>query len=254
MNAECGNNINRIFAGERNQVKYNAIFLKKIKVVTLGILILSMFCAIISTSGLAGRVNNSNKITAEQFADKIIRLHVIANSNSPEDQQLKLKVRDAIVSEFNSKFQHIDDITLSRKLIQENLTYIETLAKDVIEKSGQNYEVKAVFGKFPFPTKTYGYVTLPAGEYEALRVIIGSGKGANWWCVLFPPLCFVDITQGESKDKTTFAKSPAETQQELKVIEAYKSANDQIEIRFKLQELWQETKGKLNRAVRLALK
>ena len=237
-------------------MKYNVKLLKKIFTATLGILILSMLCAMISTSGLAGGSNQDlNKVTANQLSNKLIRLHVIANSNSPEDQELKLKVRDAINSALSSKFQNIDDITESRRFIKENLAQIEEIAREEIRKNGKEYDVKASFGKYLFPAKTYGYLTLPAGEYEALRVIIGSGKGANWWCVLFPPLCFVDITQGECEDEVTLAMSRVFTEQEIEAIKTYKSNNDMpIEIRFKVQELWQEAKGKLDRAINLAFK
>lgn len=236
-------------------MKYRAI-LKKIFAVTLGILTLSMLCAIISTSGLAGGSNQDlNKVTANQLSNKLIRLHVIANSDSPEDQQLKLQVRDAIISALNNEFEHIDDINVSRKFIKNNLEYIEELAKQEIKKNGKNYSVNAMFGKFPFPVKTYGYVTLPAGEYEALRVIIGSGKGANWWCVLFPPLCFVEGTHGTTKDEARIAMSKVLTKQELAAIETYKSPDDMpVEIRFKVVELWQEARGKINRAIKLAFK
>lgn len=213
-----------------------------------------MLCAMVSTSSLAG-CSKDYKVTANQLADKLIRLHVIANSDSPEDQQLKLKVRDVIISALNEEFEHIDDINVSRKFIKNNLGYIEELAKLEIKKNGKNYSVNAMFGKFPFPVKTYGYVTLPAGEYEALRVIIGSGKGANWWCVLFPPLCFVDGTHETTKDEARIAMSKVLTKQELAAIETYKSPDDMpVEIRFKVVELWQEARGKINRAIKLAFK
>ena len=236
-------------------MKHKSKLLKKTFTVTLGILVLSMLCAIVSSSGLAGGIDGSTGVTANQLADKLIRLHVIANSNSPEDQELKLKVRDAINSALSSKFQNIDDITESRRFIKETLAQIEEIAREEIRKNGKEYDVKASFGKYLFPAKTYGYLTLPAGEYEALRVIIGSGKGANWWCVLFPPLCFVDITQGECEDEVTLAMSRVFTEQEIEAIKTYKSNNDMpIEIRFKVQELWQEAKGKLDRAINLAFK
>ena len=230
-------------------MKYKAKFLKKTFTVTVGILVLSLLCAVIGTSGLAGNMEKSTEVTADQLANKLIRLHVVANSNLPEDQELKLKVRDAILSDLSSKFQDLDDIALSRKFIQENLGHIEAIAREEILKNGKNYDVKAMFGKFPCPAKTYGYVTLPAGEYEALRIIIGSGKGANWWCVLFPPLCFVDITQGVSEDELAVAIGHALTQEEESIKD-----NLHVEIRFKVQELWQETKDRLNQAIRLALK
>jgi len=234
-------------------VKYNVKLLKKIFTATLGILILSMLCAIVGTSGLAGGIDKNSKVN--QLADKLIRLHVIANSDSPEDQQLKLKVRDVIISALNEEFKDIDDINISRKFIKNNLKYIEEIAKQEVEKNGKNFSVKAVFGKFPFPVKTYGYITLPAGEYEALRIIIGSGKGANWWCVLFPPLCFVEGTHGKPKDEAKITLSKVLTKQELAAIETYKSPDEMpVEIRFKVVELWNKAKGKINRAVKLAYK
>ena len=234
---------------------YKVKLLKKIFTVTLGILILSMLCAIVGASGLAGGIDKNSKVTANQLSNKLIRLHVIANSDSPEDQQIKLKVRDVIISALNEEFKDIDDINISRKFIKNNLKYIEKIAKQEIEKNGKNYSVKAVIGIFPFPVKNYGYVTLPAGQYEALRIIIGSGKGENWWCVLFPPLCFVDITRGISEDEAKVALSKAFTKQELEAIKTYKSPGEiPIEIRFKVQELWEETKGKIDRAVKLAFK
>ena len=177
--------------------------LKKTAVVTVGILILPLLAALAGSSGLAGGTdNNVGEITARELSSKLIRLHVIANSDSPEDQDLKLQVRDTIIGTLDREFEGVDDINISREFIKNNLKYIEEIARREIQKSGKNYSVTAMFDKFPFPVKTYGYVTLPAGEYEALRIIIGSGKGANWWCVLFPPLCFVDITHGITKDET----------------------------------------------------
>ena len=110
-------------------MKYKGKFLKKIFTATVGILILSTLCAIVSTSGLAGGIDRDSEITAEQLSNKVIRLHVIANSDSPEDQQLKLKVRDAILSALSREFEHIDDISISRRFIKDNLKYIEDIAK-----------------------------------------------------------------------------------------------------------------------------
>lgn len=235
-------------------MKNKATLFKKIFIITLGILILSMLCAMVSTSSLAG-CSKDYKVTANQLADKLIRLHVIANSDSPEDQQLKLKVRDVIISALNEEFKDIDDINISRKFIKNNLKYIEKIAKQEVVKNGKNYSVKAMFGKFPFPVKTYGYVTLPAGQYEALRIIIGSGNGANWWCVLFPPLCFVEGTHGKPKDEAKIAMSKVLTKQELAAIQTYKSPDEMpVEIRFKVVELWDKAKGKINRAIKLAYK
>ncbi|BCV20897.1 stage II sporulation protein R [Moorella sp. Hama-1] len=123
----------------------------------------------------------------------LIRLHVIANSDTPGDQELKRHVRDAVLARVGENLARAGDITAARQLVSLNLAAITAAAEDQIQREGQSYPVRAEFGDFDFPTRAYGNVTLPAGKYEAVRLVIGSGKGQNWWCVLFPPLCLVDI-------------------------------------------------------------
>lgn len=135
---------------------------------------------------------------AFQGNDNIIRFHVIANSDSKPDQELKLEVRDRILEEVGEEFDSSKNIDESRKIIEKNLNKIKNIAEDQIKKEGKDYKVEVSLGNDNFPTKTYGDLTLPAGEYEALKVVIGEGKGKNWWCVMFPPLCFVDITHSVS--------------------------------------------------------
>lgn len=136
--------------------------------------------------------------------DDFIRLHVIANSDTDADQQLKLKVRDGVIKvvnkdlareamashDGNSEIAQLD-IQQSREYIKENLKDFEKVAKQIIQDNGYDYSVKAVLGVRWIPEKTYGNVTFPAGNYEALNIIIGEGKGQNWWCVLYPPLCLI---------------------------------------------------------------
>lgn len=128
----------------------------------------------------------------------LIRFHVIANSDTPRDQALKRRVRDMIVKEMSPSFSKAKNIEEARKIARNHLAAIEEIARREVRVWGEDYEVKAVQGQFSFPTKTYGKLTLPAGKYEAVRVIIGKGAGANWWCVLFPPMCFVDVSKGLS--------------------------------------------------------
>ena len=139
--------------------------------------------------------------------DDLIRLHVIANSDSPEDQALKLHVRDRLLLSFGETFEDTRTMNQARVLIRENLDEMEAMARTEIRRLGYDYPVKAQLGIFPFPTKAYGDVVYPAGSYEALRVVIGEGTGANWWCVMFPPLCFVDVSGG-------VARRPAEEKTE----------------------------------------
>lgn len=127
--------------------------------------------------------------------DSLIRLHVVSNSDSSEDQELKRKVRDEIVTAVGPAFTEAEDVDSARAIAEANLDNIRQIATHKIRSEGKDYPVKVELNSFSFPTKHYGPFILPAGDYEAVRVTIGTGSGANWWCVLFPPLCFVDMTR-----------------------------------------------------------
>lgn len=121
----------------------------------------------------------------------IIRLHVIANSDSREDQELKLKVRDEIIKE-TERLKESQNIGQSREYLKTHLKDMEETANRVIEENGQHYTAQADLGVRWIPEKTYGDMYFPAGNYEALNLTLGEGEGQNWWCVLFPPLCLIE--------------------------------------------------------------
>jgi len=125
----------------------------------------------------------------------LIRFHVIANSDSERDQELKRKVRDLIVKEMTPEFSKAKNLDEAREIAEGHLEKISSIAAEEVQAWGEDYPVSVQLGTFGFPVKTYGDLTLPAGNYEAVRVVIGHGQGANWWCVLFPPLCFVDVSR-----------------------------------------------------------
>ena len=127
---------------------------------------------------------------AETLSEKIIRFHVRANSDMPKDQELKLQVRDAIGAYMQQELDGVSDITESRRILLADLEQIEARAKEVIQKQGYAYDVTATLTRVEFPDKVYGDYAFPAGEYEALQVIIGAGQGQNWWCVMYPNMCF----------------------------------------------------------------
>lgn len=131
--------------------------------------------------------------SAVKSPEELIRFHVVANSDSEEDQELKRAVRDAILKEVAPQLAASHSLEESREILTGLQSEMEGISRAVIESWGKNLAVKTDYGNFIFPTKSYGSIILPAGEYEAVRVVIGEGKGSNWWCVLFPPLCFVDI-------------------------------------------------------------
>ncbi|MGI6751846.1 MAG: stage II sporulation protein R [Anaerovoracaceae bacterium] len=139
-------------------------------------------------------------LTNEDF----LRFHVVANSDSKEDQELKEKVRDGLLERINdglaleamSGVKGDDsyvtlDMEKSKEYITENLTELEGVARDIIRDAGFDYDAKAFLGVKWIPRKTYGNITFPAGNYQALNITIGKGAGKNWWCVLFPPLCLI---------------------------------------------------------------
>lgn len=135
-----------------------------------------------------------------------IRLRILANSDRVSDQSVKRRVRDAVVEQMNSWVAQLDNpqsMDQARDVIQNNLASIEKIVEQTLRSSGKDYEYKVELGVVPFPTKLYGGKVYPAGDYEALRISLGEGKGKNWWCVLFPPLCFVDAGSGDAlaKDK-----------------------------------------------------
>ncbi|WML36576.1 stage II sporulation protein R [Clostridium sp. OS1-26] len=195
---------------------------------------------------------NSNKIQVksepvqQDIASKIIRFHVIANSDSKSDQALKLKVRDKVLEYIQPKLKKSKSIEESRKIIRENDKQIIAIANKTIKDNGYSYSVITTLSNENFPIKTYGNITLPQGKYEAYRIIIGEGKGQNWWCVMFPPLCFVDITKGEVSYKETEAEMKMVlTPEEYEVVnnKTDKTKENGIKIKFKILELLKDKKN-----------
>lgn len=170
--------------------------------------------------------------------DKIIRLHVVANSDSPEDQQLKLQVRDKVINRMSGRFEGLKDIAEVKNIIEGSLGEIETIAREAIEENGKLYNVNAVFARTDFPTKVYGNLTLPAGTYQALNIVIGEGKGKNWWCVMFPPLCFIDVAHGVVPEKTMKELKESLTDNEYRLLLSSKTEEEiPVKLKFKILEL-----------------
>lgn len=141
-----------------------------------------------------------NETTAAQetviIPDEAIRLRILANSDSDKDQEIKQQVRDAVNEEITEWVEDLTSLEEARTLIQSRLPEIQRLAEAVLQEKNVKDHVRVDFGMVDFPTKLYGEYLYPAGEYEAILITIGEGKGANWWCVLFPPLCFLDFSNG----------------------------------------------------------
>ena len=166
---------------------------------------------------------------SEDISNSVFRLHVIANSDSEDDQSLKYKVRDKVIEYMN---EIAKDCTSKAEVI--NLAYkyqdkFKQIAENVIRQNGYDYDVNIKIGNFEFPTKYYGDISLPAGYYDALRIEIGEAKGQNWWCVMFPPLCFVDVTSGIVHEKNKKIMQDNLGDEEYRLI----SDNESTDIKFK---------------------
>ena len=123
----------------------------------------------------------------------LIRLHIMANSDSLDDQTLKMMIRNAVIKETGSLLAGADTKREVWQILSDSLERIRDIAADQVRDAGKSYDVIVELGTFSFPSCNYGSLHVPAGDYDAIRVVLGQGTGKNWWCVLFPPLCFIDI-------------------------------------------------------------
>jgi len=174
---------------------------------------------------------------SENIADSVFRLHVIANSDSVEDQNLKIKVRDELISYMNVLSKDATSKEEVMQIAKTNKKKFEKIAKEVIYENGFNYTINSTVGKAEFPTKNYGDISLPAGNYDALKIEIGEAKGQNWWCVMFPPLCFVDVSSGIVPDTSKQEMKENLNDEEYDLIS--KTDNSEISFKFKLIEFFQ---------------
>ena len=167
-----------------------------------------------------------------QLETKIIRLHIIANSDTLQDQELKLKVRNNILNNFNKRFSNITSKKDSEALILRNLNEIREIAQRTVYEEGYFYNVEVYYGNYKFPIREYYNFTLPSGDYDAVRVEIGEAKGQNWWCVMFPPLCFTDFGKKLDEGFENIEEKLKEvlTEQEIQLI---KTNRGYSQIKFK---------------------
>ena len=167
------------------------------------------------------------------IAEEIIRFHVIANSDSKEDQNLKILVKDSLVMELSPYLKEVNSIDRARQILSEKLPDIQESAQAIIRDNGYDYPVRVSLEPCYFPLKVYGDYTFPPGTYEALRVKIGEAKGQNWWCVMFPPLCFVDETYSIVNKESEKQLKVLLTEEEFETLKLQKAP---VKIKFKLWE------------------
>ena len=169
--------------------------------------------------------------TSDEICSDVLRLHVIANSDSSVDQNLKLRLRDHILQEGKDIFDGSVNVENAVQKIEPRIGELEKSAESFVKSAGFDYKVKIALSEEYFTTRTYETVTLPAGKYLALRVVIGSGSGHNWWCVMFPPMC---VPAADKKDEI----ENVFTDDEIKLVES----KPKYEPRFKIIEIYEQIK------------
>lgn len=172
------------------------------------------------------------------IANSVFRLHVIANSDSKEDQDLKYKVRDSLINYMNSICANCENKQDAINLVTEHKDDFKQIALDTIKDNGYPYDVNISIGNFSFPTKDYGDISLPAGFYDALRVEIGEAKGQNWWCVMFPPLCFVDVSSGIVPEESKEELEDNLSEEEYALVS--NDSDTKIQFKFKILEFFNQ--------------
>ena len=175
---------------------------------------------------------------SSDIAESVFRLHVIANSDSKEDQDLKYKVRDNLISYMNNICNNCNNKEEAINLVTKHKEDFQEIALNTIKDNGYSYDVNISIGNFQFPTKDYGDISLPSGYYDALRVEIGEAKGQNWWCVMFPPLCFVDISSGVVPEESKEQLEDDLSEEEFALVS--EDSKPQIKFKFKILEFFNE--------------
>lgn len=165
--------------------------------------------------------------------DNLIRLHVVADSDRAEDQAIKLAVRDAVARYLAPAVADVHDRASAAAILSSKVAEVEAVANAVLAQYGSPYRARAEWGRALYPTRAYADLVVPAGEYDSLRVVLGRGAGRNWWCVLFPPLCFVDLAGGFVMP----AAASALAEEQARLIAAHDPAELAPVVRWKLVEL-----------------
>lgn len=209
----------------------NIICSKKVKYSLILIILLFIYIFICAVSYVTA--------VSSDLEDSIFRLHVIANSDTKEDQDLKYKVRDNLIKYMNEISSNAKNKQEAIEIAKSHTNEFYEIAKNTIIDNGYNYDVSIEIGNFDFPTKDYGDISIPSGSYDALRVKIGKAEGQNWWCVMFPPLCFVNVTSGIVPDDSKELLKNELNDEEYSIISNKDSS--EVNFKFKIIELLQNT-------------
>ncbi|BAU26449.1 stage II sporulation protein R [Aneurinibacillus soli] len=156
-------------------------------------------------------------VAKQTVPEESIRLRILANSDAPEDQQLKRHVRDRVIESVKQWSSEAENADNARVIISNHLPELQGVVKRTIQEEGYSYPASVELRATDFPTKMYGTQVFPAGQYEAVRIAIGNAEGQNWWCVLFPPLCFTDISNGDTTSSKTASADKADAKDKQRV-------------------------------------
>lgn len=167
----------------------------------------------------------------KSLSTKVLRLHILANSNSSFDQELKLKVRDEIVKHLTPLLKDSSNLAETKQIVSKNITNLNEIAQSVVSKYS-NYQTNTTLSTSSFPTKQYGNISFPAGQYEALKITIGEGEGNNWWCVMFPPLCFTNSSAGEFDNFSEKKLKETLSNEEYYMVNNYTKPDVKIKFKF----------------------
>ncbi|MCL1863961.1 MAG: stage II sporulation protein R [Defluviitaleaceae bacterium] len=201
----------------------------KILAVSLCIGMLFAFC-------VAAYTYVYSAVTQENIAQNVIRFHVMAHSDCENEQELKYHVRTEILEEFANKFMAESDIITTRENFREMLPSLQLHAQNAVHNAGFAHEVSAEMTDVFFPTTFYGNMAFPPGNYEAVQIIIGSGEGQNWWCLMFPPLCYVDMTATE-EGRARLSETVSEDG--FRLLMHQEESSPELVVRFRVIEWWQ---------------
>lgn len=204
--------------------------LKKIKNNSKIIILILLFAFFI----LISAIKYSNAVFSD-ITNSVFRFHVIANSDSKEDQELKIKVRDSVLEYINSNAEKIESKQQFIKFATEHQTHLQTIAQNKVKEEGYSYNVTVEIGNFYFPTKIYNNITLPSGNYDGLEIKIGKAEGRNWWCVMFPPLCLLDNSTYKMEDSSLKLLEQNLSKEEFSIIT---ENTPTMKFKFKILELF----------------
>lgn len=205
----------------------------KRKVIIAGIAVLFVSLVVVFYQ----RAEAEQENIQQGIANEIIRFHVLANSDTVIDQGVKLDVKNKVVKELQKDLADVSTVNEARMVISSKLDDIEHMAEDVLKQKGFDYEATVQLTKDYFPVKSYGDLVFPQGDYEALEIKIGKAKGKNWWCVLFPSLCFVDQTYQVVPDKSKDLLKDKLTEDEY---DSLLSGESDVEYKLKVVEWWED--------------